>query len=83
MSSSGTSPLERAILSLQDKLRAASLLDGRPAAIEALLAITDFLSVISGPGELELQQPINSLISALISLGDRKVVPLLEPVLPG
>jgi hypothetical protein len=34
--------LEQAVFSLQDKLQEASPLEGRPAAIAALLAVTEF-----------------------------------------
>jgi hypothetical protein len=74
------SPLEQAVFDLQDKLREAACLEGRPAAIDALLAVVEFLSVISGSGECLLQRPINELVSALTSLNDGKVLPLLEPV---
>jgi len=76
----GATPLERAVFCLQDKLQEASLLEGRDAAIEALLAVTEFLSEIAGPGELLHQRPINDLLSSLISLNDGKVSPLLKPV---
>jgi hypothetical protein len=76
----GATPLERAVFCLQDKLQEASLLEGRDAAIEALSAIMEFLSTISGPDELQHQRPINALLSALMSLNDGKVLPLLEPV---
>lgn len=75
----GVTPLERAVFSLQDKLQEASLLEGRPGAIAALLAIAEFLSSISSPGDLRHQQSINSLISALMSLDDGGVLPLLKP----
>jgi hypothetical protein len=76
----GASPLEQAVFSLQDKLQEASLLEGRPGAIDALFAVAEFLSVISSRGDLQHQRPINELISALISLDDGKVLPLLEPI---
>jgi len=80
----GASPLEQAVFSLQDKLQEASLLEGRPGAIDALFAVAEFLSVISSRGDLQHQRPINELISALISLDDGKVLPMLKPVhLPG
>jgi hypothetical protein len=75
----GATPLERAVFYLQDKLQEASLLEGRPGAIEALLAVVEFLSSISSPGDLQHQQSINSLISALMSLDDGEVLPLLKP----
>jgi hypothetical protein len=75
----GASPLEQAVFSFQDKLQKAARLEGRPAAIEALQAIVEFLSAISGPGELQHQWPVNSLVSALISLDDGRAVPLLRP----
>jgi hypothetical protein len=76
----GATLLERAVFCLQDKLQEASLLEGRDAAIEALSAIMEFLSTISGPDELQHQRPINALLSALMSLNDGKVLPLLDPV---
>jgi hypothetical protein len=76
----GANPLEIHVFELQDKLRVASRIEGRPAAIDALLAVAEFLSVISGPGERLHQRPINELVSALISLDDGKVLPLLEPM---
>lgn len=76
----GATPLERAVFCLQDKLQEASLLEGRDAAIEALSAIMEFLSTISGPAELQHQRPINALLSALMSLNDGKVLPLLDSV---
>lgn len=76
----GENPLEISVFELQDKLRVASRIEGRPATIDALLAVTGFLSVISGPGERLHQRPLNELISALISLDDGKVLPLLKPV---
>jgi hypothetical protein len=76
----GANPLEITVFELQDKLRVASRLEGRPAAIDALLAVTEFLSAISGPGEHSRRRPLNELVSALISLDDGKVLPLLEPV---
>jgi len=78
------SPLEQAVFDLQDKLREAACLEGRPGAIDALLAVMEFLSLISTPGELLRQRPISALVSALISLDDGKVLPMLKPVhLPG
>jgi hypothetical protein len=73
-------PLEQAVFDLQNKLWVASRSEGRPATIDALLAVTEFLSVISGPGERLHQRPFNELISALRSLNDGAVLPLLEPV---
>ncbi len=75
----GQRPLEHAVFLLLDRLQDAANLEGRSAAIESLLAIADFLSVISGPGEHSHQRPINELTSALISLDDGKVLPLLKP----
>jgi hypothetical protein len=74
------SPLEQAVFDLQDKLREAACLEGRPGAIDALLAVMEFLSLISAPGELLHQRPISALVSALMSLNDGEVLPLLEPV---
>jgi hypothetical protein len=76
----GATPLEQAVFCLQDKLQEASLLEGRSGAIEALLAVSEFLSAISGREELLHQRPLNELVSALSSLNDGKVLPLLEPV---
>jgi hypothetical protein len=69
-------PLEQ----LQEKLREASRLEGRSSAVEALLAVSEFLFAISGREELLHRRPLNELVSALISLNDGKVLPLLEPV---
>jgi hypothetical protein len=74
------SPLEQAVFDLQDKLREAACLEGRPGAIDALLAVMEFLSLISAPGELLHLRPISALVSALMSLNDGEVLPLLEPV---
>jgi hypothetical protein len=72
--------LEDIVFKLQDKLQAASCLEGRPAAIEALLAVSEFLSVISAPNEFPYQRPFNSLTSALKALDDGEVQPLLQPM---
>src|ERR1700730_7736059 len=76
----GASPIEITVFELQDKLRVASSIEGRPATIKALFAVTEFLSAISGPDELPHQRPFSALISALMSLNDGKVLPLLKPV---
>jgi hypothetical protein len=78
----GAPLLERAVFCLQDKFQEASLLEGRPSAIEALLAVVEFLSRISDPDDLRNQRPINSLISALVSLDDGVVLPMLKPAGP-
>jgi hypothetical protein len=49
---------------------------GRSGAIAALVAVTDFLSFF--PGTTDHQQPFGQIISALLSLDDGKVLPLLE-----
>jgi hypothetical protein len=80
----GSWPLETEVFSLQGNLEKASLLEGRPGAIEALLAFSEFLSHISSPADLHHQRHINSLISALMSLDEGGVHPLLRPEkLPG
>jgi hypothetical protein len=75
------SPLETAVFALQDKLNAARKLEGRAAAIDALLAAVEFLSLISTPGEeaASIQRPLNRLLAALIDLDNGIVSPLLEP----
>jgi hypothetical protein len=73
------SPLEQAIFRFQGKLKDVTQLKGRPAAIEALLVVSEFLSVISAPNEFPYQRPFNSLTSALKALDDGEVQPLLQP----
>src|SRR3984893_392654 len=76
----GVFPLEQAVFFLKDNLQEACLLEGRQAAIESLLAVMEFLSVISDKDETQHQRSLNELVSALKSLDDGGVVPLLRPV---
>jgi hypothetical protein len=75
--------ISEVVVPFLDRLREANRLfvegkdAGRSAAIAALVAVTDFLRLF--PGATDHQQPFGLLISALLSLDDNNVLPLLKP----